>query len=287
MTGPLQQGDADRVQDGLADDGWQNRRETIEPANYLALLLSEMIRAYGNMMKLTIIQVGECPEKLRHRFDRYPDHFQRMFGQTGADFTFGSALILDGAPFPEPGDLEGIIITGSAAGVYDTPVWINPLRDFIRRAYAKKTPMLGVCFGHQIMADALGGDVRKSEKGWGLGRGEYQVRQKPAWLNGIGENVAIAASHQDQVITPPADAEVFLASEFTPNAGLIYGNGAAISIQPHPEFDAEFASALVELRRDNPITNDQADTAVASLENPLDSIDIAAGLASFFKTSRI
>src|SRR5690606_28642593 len=132
-----------------------------------------------------------------------------------------------GGGLPDPAGLEGIVITGSPAGVYEDHAWLAPLRGFIRQAYAAGTPMLGICFGHQIMADALGGEVRKSEKGWGLGRHAYKVRQRPAFLAEAPENLAVACSHQDQVIVPPATAEVLLASEFAPNAGLLYEGGRA------------------------------------------------------------
>lgn len=233
-------------------------------------------------MKLTILHVGECPPKLRDRYERYPDHFERMFAAAGAPFAFDSVYILDGAPFPEPQTLDGVIITGSAAGVYDDKEWMGPLRAFIRNAYALKTPMLGVCFGHQIMADALGGDVRKSEKGWGLGRTEYDLVRDVDWLGTKGRSFAIAASHQDQVISPPKEADVYLSTDFTPNAGLVYRNGAAISVQPHPEFDATFATDLVEIRRGNPLDDAATEAKKSGLAAPLDHAAFAAGLTRFF-----
>lgn len=232
-------------------------------------------------MKLTILQVGETPESLRDQFDRFDNFFERMLEATGHGFTFEAVPILAGAPFPDPAAIEGAIVTGSAAGVYDHPDWIDPLRAFIRNAYASKTPMLGVCFGHQIMADALGGDVRKSEKGWGIGRHVYGVAPKHAALSGLGSQIAIAASHQDQVITPPDGAEVFLSSDFTPNAGLVYASGAAISVQPHPEFDVAFSRAMVELRRDNPLPDEIVDERLASLDAPVDNSALAEALAQF------
>ena len=103
--------------------------------------------------------------------------------------------------------------------------------------------MAGICFGHQLMAQALGGTVRKSEKGWGIGRHVYDV--VPG--NGVidGDKIAIAASHQDQVIEPPAGATTIFHSAFTPHAGLLYANGAAMSVQPHPEFTPAFAHCLL------------------------------------------
>lgn len=240
----------------------------------------------GTDMKLTILQVGENPPQLRDRFPRYSNNFERMFSAAGAEFEFETVYVLDAEPLPDPNQTEGVVITGSAAGVYDTPDWMDPLRGFIRRAYALNTPMLGVCFGHQVMADALGGDVRKSDKGWGVGRHVYAVKDRPDFLGDIGDTLAIAASHQDQVISPPAEADVFLSSEFTPNAGLAYRNGAAVSIQPHPEFEPDYSRALVELRRDNPLSDDEVDAGHKSLDAPLDNLQVAVALARFFQSRR-
>jgi GMP synthase-like glutamine amidotransferase len=231
-------------------------------------------------MKLTIMQTGDVPVPLRDRFGPYPPMFHRMFAEAGAVFEYDTVRVFDGEPFPDPATLEGVVIPGSAAGVYEDHPWLEPLREFIRSAYAARTPMLGVCFGHQIMADALGGDVRKSEKGWGLGRHTYAVTRRPAFLGGNLIEFAIACSHQDQVIVPPAEAEVFLSSAFTTNAGLVYGNGAAISVQPHPEFEDDYTLALAELRRGK--TDDQRiDIALASITTPSHSSEVAGYLGAF------
>ena len=247
------------------------------------LVLSYRAHKSAGVMKLTIIQTGAVPEPLRERFGPYPVMFRRMFEEAGEAFDYETVPVHDGAPFPEAAALEGIIITGSAAGVYDSHyAWMNPLRDFIRAAYASRTPMLGICFGHQIMADALGGDVRKSEKGWGLGRHSYAVRSRPAFLGTQAPELRIACSHQDQVLAPPSEAEVFLASDFTPNAGLVYRNGAALSLQPHPEFRYDYTLALAELRRGK-APDDVVDTAVSSLRTASDSKETAGYLGVFLR----
>ena len=236
-------------------------------------------------MRLTILQTGDVPESLRPRFGQYPAMFRRMFETAGETLDYDILPVFDGAPFPDPVTLDAALITGSAAGVYDTQYpWMEPLRQFIRAAYAQRTPMVGICFGHQIMADALGGDVRKSEKGWGLGRHAYGVMQRPAWVGAAPDALAVACSHQDQVITPPAEADVFLASDFTPNAGLIYRNGAAISIQPHPEFEDDYALALAELRRGR-APDAVVDTAIASMTSASHSRDVAGYLGAFLKAA--
>lgn len=237
-------------------------------------------------MKLTIIQTGEVPLPLRESFGPYPEMFERMFARAGADFTFETVPVLSGAPFPKVHGLQGVVITGSAAGVYEDHPWLEPLRAFIREAYGARTPMLGVCFGHQIMADALGGDVRRSEKGWGLGRHVYRVLKRPRYMAAAPDAVAVACSHQDQVIMPPEEAEVILASEFTPNAGLAYRNGAALSFQPHPEFDDSYALALAELRRGR-ASDEVVDAALASVSRPSHSNEIAGYIAEFFRSGAV
>jgi GMP synthase-like glutamine amidotransferase len=233
-------------------------------------------------MKLTIIQTGDVPAPLRNQFGPYRKMFETMFDGTGHGFTYDMVAVSDGAPFPDPSDLEGIVITGSAAGVYDDLPWMDPLRAFIRDAYGRKTPMLGVCFGHQIMADALGGDVRKSEKGWGLGRHSYGVSKRPDFMRNAPSMLAVACSHQDQVIAPPDEAEVILSSDFTPNAGLVYRNGAALSFQPHPEFDDAYTIALAELRRGK-APDTVVETALASIAKPSNSGDVAGYIGQFFR----
>ncbi len=231
-------------------------------------------------MKLTILQTGDVPAPLRPQFGPYPPMFERMFAAAGHGFTYDTIAVHDGAEFPSLSNVEAVLITGSAAGVYDSYFWLDPLRAFIRAAYAANIPMLGICFGHQIMADALGGDVRKSEKGWGLGRHQYDVKSRPGFLATDLPALSVACSHQDQVIVPPPDAEVFLGSEFTPNAGLIYANGRALSLQPHPEFEDDYSLALVELRRGK-APDDVLDRARASLAAPSHSLEVAGWLGNF------
>ena len=234
-------------------------------------------------MKLTLIQPTEVPEPLRDRFGPYAHMFHRMFAPEG--FEFETVRLTDGQPLPDPARLDAVLVTGSSAGVYDNHLsWMEPLRAFIRSAYAAKIPMVGICFGHQIVADALGGDVRKSEKGWGLGRHVYDVKSRPAPIGGTLPEFAIACSHQDQVIAPPAEAEVFLSSDFTPNAGLMYRNGRTMSLQPHPEFEDDYTIALAEMRRGK-APDTLIDTAIASVSRASDSREMAGYLGAFLRSA--
>ncbi len=230
------------------------------------------------MTRITIIETGLLDEKSRARFGTFPEMFERLIGAADRSISFDVVSLIKGETLPDPSTLQAILITGSSAGVYDQLDWIAPLEDFVRAAYAKHVPMVGVCFGHQLMAQALGGIARKSEKGWGIGRHVYDV----APGNGIidGERIAIAASHQDQVIEPPSGARTILSSPFAQHAGLLYGNGAAFSVQPHPEFDTGFAHACCELR-EGQAPDAVVAAAKASLSEPMDNARLGHAMARF------
>jgi GMP synthase-like glutamine amidotransferase len=230
------------------------------------------------MPRITIIETGLVGPGHRERHGSYPNMFERMIRAEDASIEFDVVSVCNGEALPDPAGLQSILITGSPAGVYDELDWIAPLEEFVRAAYANRTPMAGVCFGHQLIAQALGGTVRKSEKGWGLGRHVYQVTPGSEIVG--EESLAIIAAHQDQVIEPPAAARTFLSSDFTPHAGLLYANGATLSVQPHPEFDVSYPLAICDMLEGR-APDDVIATAKASLAEPLDSAKLGGAITRF------
>lgn len=235
-------------------------------------------------MKITILETGRPMAPLRGRFPNYPAMFETLIASADDGFAYETVALLDGAPLPDPETLDAVLITGSPAGVYDPEPWMPILMDFIRWCAASTVPQVGICFGHQAMAQALGGQVIKSPKGWGLGRHTYDVTARQSWMGEAPpEQFALAVSHQDQVVAPPPGAIVTAASDFCVFAGLAYAQGPAISFQGHPEFSNAFSEALYENRRGSPLTDEQVDTAVASLAAPEDNDLLGDWIASFYR----
>ena len=234
-------------------------------------------------MILTIIETGLPPEAIRNDWPDYPAMFESLLAPTGRFSSFQTVSVIKGNQLPDPATLDAILITGSKAGVYEDEPWIPPLLDFIRWAAAEETPQVGVCFGHQAMAQALGGRVIKSPKGWGIGLHEYRITASPDWLHPRAKTATIAVSHQDQVVTPPPGAKTLFRTDFTPFAGLIYAQGPAISLQGHPEFDPEFSNALFGARLGNPLTEAEVTAAARSFDAPLDQGLYAQWIANFYR----
>ena len=224
-------------------------------------------------MKIGILETGYPPGNLADRFGDYPEMFGRLLGPQFAIEAFD----VQAGNLPSEPTHDGYLVTGSPAGVYDPLPWISPLQEFIRSA--KQTRLVGICFGHQVMAQALGGQVEKSDKGWGAGLHRYSIVHQPSWTDG-GGTIDVPASHQDQVVVPPPDTKIVAQSDFTPYAALAWTDRPAISFQFHPEFTPEFAKALIEQRYDvvsNP------DEAIASLEAANDSARVGSWIRRFLQ----
>jgi GMP synthase-like glutamine amidotransferase len=228
------------------------------------------------MPRIAILKTGAPPPALADIHGDYPAMFEGLLGEGFAATTFD----VQAGEWPDPVAFDGAIITGSAAGVYEDDAWIGALLDWIRSARGQ-TKLVGVCFGHQALAQALGGRVEKSERGWGVGLHRYQVVSEQDWMTPAAATVAIPVSHQDQVVAIRAEARVLLRSDFTPHAGLIWGDDA-ISFQGHPEFTPAYAAELTAGRRGR-IDGALVDQALDSLEQPNDRALVSGWIRSFLQ----
>lgn len=231
-------------------------------------------------IKVGILQTGSPPPPLQESFGSYSEMVRELLGPQHEFKTFDARS----GELPARADsCDAYVITGSASGVYDGDEWIGKLKEFVRGA-SGRSAMVGICFGHQLMAEAFGGQVIKSPRGWGIGLHRYGLNDRAAWMDDA-RSIAVPASHQDQVVRLPADARVLGGSDFTPYGIVEYPQRRAMSLQSHPEFSPDYAAALIELRRSSKYTAEQADRALTSLREPNDRARVGGWLAEFLRST--
>ncbi|WP_375382470.1 type 1 glutamine amidotransferase [uncultured Sphingomonas sp.] len=212
-------------------------------------------------MRIGVLETGSLPVNLAETHGRYDAMVRALLGPGHGYVTF--RVVVNEWP-TDAASFDAFVITGSSAGVNDGLPWIDELAAFLRTVRGR-VKLIGICFGHQIMAQAFGGTVEKAAQGWGLGLHRYELRCRPAWMGDEEiDSVSVIASHQDQVVAAPAGSTVFGTSAFTPNAMIDYGDGA-ISFQCHPEFGTDFARVLIDANGAADLTVDLKATARRSL----------------------
>ncbi len=221
-------------------------------------------------MKIGILQTGHVADEIRSMLGDYSDMFVRLLSGHGFDFVIYNVVDMDFPAGPEVCD--GWLITGSRHGAYEDHPFIPPLEALIRAIQETGRPLIGVCFGHQIIAQALGGKVEKFAGGWSVGRQEYKFD---------GETVALNAWHQDQVVDLPPGAKVVASSAFCANAALVYGP-RIFTVQAHPEFTSSMVEGLIA-HRSAKVPDALRDHARNALPTPTDNQRLASRMAAVLK----
>ncbi|MFH0920186.1 MAG: type 1 glutamine amidotransferase [Fibrobacterota bacterium] len=192
-----------------------------------------------------ILQCFHVAENLRPRFGDLFDLFSNLMRPAEHGLVFRKYDVYDGVFPAEAGDCQGYLLTGSPWGVYDTDPSIARLMGFIRECYAQKIPQVGICFGHQALAHALGGRAEKSTRGWGLGVHTFAVNRPMPWMMPPAMEVSLLYSHQDQVTTLPPGAVHLGGDAFCENRMFVIDN-LVLGIQGHPEFTMEYYTTAKE-----------------------------------------
>jgi GMP synthase-like glutamine amidotransferase len=226
-----------------------------------------------------LLVVGHVDANSRHVAGDYPELFAELLAPAGVDVVPYAA---DEGRLPlSLYECDGWLCSPSRKSVFDDEPWIADVEQLLRDALEHDRPFVGICFGHQLLAQALGGRVERAGGGWGVGVQEYEVVEQLAVMQPARDRLALIASHEDQVVGVPPGARVIARSEYCPVAGLAVGP-RIWSLQAHPEFVPTLADHLLA-RRVDLIGAARVECARASLTQPTDREVVARWIAATFR----
>ena len=237
-------------------------------------------------LRIGLLQCGFIRPDLAARHGDYPELFADLFADTPVDIV--TYDVVNGPVPAAVGDCDGWLVSGSASSVYDDEPWIASVEQFLRTVVDVGVPVVGVCFGHQLLAQALGGTVERSPRGWGAGAHRYHFTTPPAdwperWAQ--PDAVNLIACHQDQVTGLPEGAEVLASNDHCAVAAFRIGP-SVLAIQPHPEFTPALSRDLTDVRT-SLMGEERARAALESLAQPLDDVPVAAWMAGVWQQGAV
>ena len=234
-------------------------------------------------VRIALLECDHTDPDLRHLDGDYGDMHAALLAAHGPQIELERVDVVGGQPLPAPGAVDGYLITGSRYDAVDDRPWIRDLAALVRSAHAAAVPTVGICFGHQLIAHALGGRVERAEVGWGVG-------VHPATLTPIGthrlgnpERFHLLLSHQDQVLALPPGAQLLATSDHAPVAA--FAVGSMLGFQGHPEFSPGYLAALLDSRTDR-IPGAVLDAAHRSLDTPTQHAEVAGWMVAHLTGGR-
>lgn len=230
-------------------------------------------------LRIAILETDILHPDLQPRFTGYGAMFVSLFKRLGDDISCQVFNVVQGHYPPAPEQFDALLITGSKADAFSKAPWVLALKQFLLSRYHQGQRIIGICFGHQLMALALGADVSRAPQGWGLGKMQYQWLCKPTWLKGADTPLSLLAVHQDQVLSLPQGARILAGSDFCP-IGAFEIKHQVLCFQGHPEFTADYARALFAVKEDV-FGEEQSAKALETIDNQHDGLRVAGWIRDF------
>ncbi|MCF2516519.1 glutamine amidotransferase-related protein [Dyadobacter sp. CY351] len=230
-------------------------------------------------VKVGLLECDHVREELRHIAGDYRDMFPALFSNVAPEWEFHFYDVCNGHFPVSVEECDIYICTGSKSSVYDQEDWITRLKNFVVDIYQSQKTFIGVCFGHQMLGEALGGKVEKSSVGWCVGVHRFQLTARESWMQPFTDAFNLLMMCQDQVVQLPPDATLMAETPDCPHAMFRVGE-RMLGIQAHPEFSKKYDQALMELRVER-IGEKKVELGIASLELPTQEIMFAHWIKNF------
>jgi GMP synthase-like glutamine amidotransferase len=232
-------------------------------------------------VRIGLLRCDEVGGDRAERFGGYKDLYSNLLRAVDPNVAITDYDVVEGQLPTDPGEQDGWLISGSRASTYDDAPWLDDLSALLVRLNEAGVPTVGICFGHQALAHALGGKVAMAAGGWGIGIHQAEMTAPSKWMLPERQQFGIAYSHKDQVTDLPDGATIIAATDHCPIAAFTLGDHV-LGIQGHPEFTAEFAADVYQSRL-GVYPDEVLDDAMRSLENGIDSSDVAAWMLGFLR----
>lgn len=201
-------------------------------------------------MKIGILRCGHVRDEYAATHGQYADMFESLFKNAHSELDYSIYNVMEHVYPGSLDECDAYITTGSKSSVYDNEEWIGRFREFIQALHESEKKLVGICFGHQMIATALGGKTDRSSYGWGVGSKLIDIVEPQPWMNPRQSTYKIFVSHQDQVLRLPEQAVRVGTADYCPNSMFVIGTHI-LAMQGHPEFTAEYSYDLARARIDS------------------------------------
>jgi len=234
-------------------------------------------------MRIGILETDKLKPEIRQQYGSYADMFQQLFLSIDTELEFNVYLVIDGQYPVSIDECDAYLITGSQFSAYDNDEWLQKLREYVVLLHQQKKKLTGICFGHQLIAHALGGETKRSDKGWGVGNISSEIKVLKQWMGNSEKSFSLLVSHQDQVTSLPQGGELIASNDFCKISSFQVADHI-LCFQGHPEFSEDYLNYLINKRRDL-IGENTVKEAQDSLKRKHDGKLVANWLINFIKNS--
>ena len=230
-------------------------------------------------MKVGILKTDAVKPDLAAEFGEYPDMFANVLLAVEPDLILVTYEVVDGEYPADLDEVDAYIITGSKLSVYDDVPWVRQLKGFVVQLHEAKKKLIGICFGHQMVAEALGGKTLPADSGWCVGVHAIEPTEDAARYGLSSSTIRLRSNHRDQVATLPTGGKLLASTKACPIASIGLDDHI-LTFQGHPEFSEGYARALLNMRRDI-LGEELYQTAIRSLKTETDNLQVARYIVDF------